>query len=79
LRKKLEPDPKVLFKSRNWPTVVISHNRSSMDDGTLVVRKLLDDGEGGDVSIWLLQTWTCHTETHGGLKDAEEHLRIVIS
>jgi hypothetical protein len=60
LKKKLEPGPKVLFKSRNWPTVVISDNPSSMD-GTLVVRKLLDDGEGGDVSMWLLQTQTCHT------------------
>jgi hypothetical protein len=60
LKKKLEPGPKVLFKSRNWPTVVISDNPSSMD-GTLVVRKLLDDGEGSDVSMWLLQTQTCHT------------------
>jgi hypothetical protein len=60
LKKKLEPGPKVLFKSRNWPTVVISHNPSSMDDVSLVVRKLLDDGEDSDVSMWLLQTWTCH-------------------
>ncbi len=33
----------------------------------------------GAVSMWLLRTRTCHTQTHGGLKDAEEHLRIVTS